>query len=142
MIALVFIILISCVIYLGSRFATFRLFFAWPQGGTWSNTIAWLEDAALGGFFIWYFRDKVGQRLARWWHQHRAEHMNDHMSAVRAHVTSELTSFETRVHALLADHHDKIIMAVNGNGNGNSDNKQPVRVAPGDDGAGTDGSAS
>jgi hypothetical protein len=114
-IALGVVALIGVLSWLGSRYSTFRWFFAWPMGGTWANTLAWLEDDAIALFVAWYFRDHVGRRLTGWWHQHRQGQMDSHMSAVRSHVNDELTAFEGRVCELLRSHREEILGAVNGN---------------------------
>jgi len=87
---------------LGSRFAAFRLFFAWPNGGTWSNTIAAVEWTLLVAFGIWYLRDHVGTRLLAWWNKHHQPHMDKRDERMRRHVSQELVSLEQR----LRDHID------------------------------------
>ncbi len=67
--------------WLGSGFPTFRSFFAWPAGGTWSNTLAWLEDLGIAASVAWYFRDHVGRSLAAWWHRHHAPHLQAQLDA-------------------------------------------------------------
>jgi hypothetical protein len=96
------------------NFATFRLFFAWPDGGTWSNTIAWLEDAAISSLVVWAFRNHVGRRLAKWWDEltdpHLQTRLDDHKEKVVEAVTVKLD-----------EHHEQIIQTINGhlnNGNG------------------------
>lgn len=86
--ALVAAVIIGSVI--GSRFPTFRLFFGWPDGGTWSNTIAWLESLALAGFAIWYFRDHVGKSLAAWWHHHHGPHVQHQLDAHHDRIMASL----------------------------------------------------
>lgn len=98
--------------FLGSRFHAFRLFFAWPDGGTWSNTIAWLEDDALALFAVWYFRNHVGRRLAGWWNVFRADHMTGHVEEMKSHVSSEISDLTSWLRSELDAHHDKIITAV------------------------------
>jgi hypothetical protein len=70
----------------GAQFATFRLFFSWPQGGTWSNAIEQAEGAlviVLGG---WVGRDHVGRKLAAWWAKHHGPHaIAQHKQALREH---------------------------------------------------------
>jgi hypothetical protein len=94
----------GCVV--GSRYATFRLFFAWPEGGTWSNTLAWLEDAAIAVLVTWYFRDHVGKRLSVWWHHHQETHMNDRDAVMRQHITDEVAGMEQRMSKLLHERHE------------------------------------
>ena len=49
---------------------TGRLFFSWPDGGVWSNMIAWLLGLAVGALTTYYLRDHVGRRLSAWMHRH------------------------------------------------------------------------
>lgn len=112
---------------------TFHLLYAWPSGSTWSSVIAWLESDFIILFLLWYFRDRVGKRLTRWWHQHRAGQMSDHMAEVREHVAAEMTSFESKIHVLLADHHDKIITAVNGHSGKTSQEPKNAVLAAADE---------
>lgn len=111
-IVIIVIFVVSGLAFLGSRYHSFRVFFAWPNGGTWSNTIAWLEDDALALFAVWYFRNNVGKRIARWWSQHRAEHMTKHIEEMQTHVSSEISQLVTWLRSELDDHHGKIISAV------------------------------
>ncbi|HUN38422.1 MAG TPA: hypothetical protein VMU95_41055 [Trebonia sp.] len=99
LIALTVALVVAALSLLGSRFATFRLYFAWPEGGTWSNTIATYEDLALGGFVVWYFRDSVGKRLLAWWNKHHGPHMDRRDERMRRHVSTELVSLEQRLMA-------------------------------------------
>ncbi len=69
------------------RYPTFRLFFAWPSGGTWSNMIASLEWVGIGAFAVWLFRDKIGPRLAGWWHEHHGEHVRAELAAMEQRLT-------------------------------------------------------
>jgi hypothetical protein len=98
---------------IGSRFYTFRLFFSWPAGGTWSNTLAWLEDAALAFFAVWYFRDHVGKHLAAWWRNHNVKHVDEAAAKMREHVSGEISAMEDRLRAAMLDQHKKIMRAVN-----------------------------
>jgi hypothetical protein len=75
----------------------FRLFFAWPGGGTWPNTIAWLEDAAIASAVLWFTRNKAGPRLARWWHSYQAEHLQ-----------AMLDEHHDRIGQRLDEHHEQI----------------------------------
>src|SRR5579863_10295925 len=69
-----------------SRFATFRLFFAWPQGGTWSNAIEQAEGAAVITLAAWAGRDHIGRKLAAWWAVHHGPHaVAQHREALRQH---------------------------------------------------------
>lgn len=66
-----------------------RLFFDWPDGGTWSNMIASLEWAVVAVGSVWIFRDHIGRKLAAWWNKHHAEHaINQHLEALRRHEES------------------------------------------------------
>lgn len=96
LLALGLILVVAALFALGFQFATFRLFFGWPVGGTWSNTFAWLEDGGLALFFLWYFRDHVGRRLAAWWHKHHGPHLQAQLDA----------------------HHDRIVQTIKDNGIG------------------------
>jgi len=97
---------------LGSRFAVFRVFFAWPNGGTWANTVAAVEDGSLGAFFLWYLRDVLGPSLARWWARHAGDHHETHHDTTRKHVSDELLSLERR----LGERLDQIEQTVRGAG--------------------------
>jgi hypothetical protein len=69
-----------------SRFPTFRLFFAWPQGGTWSNAIEQAEGAVLITLVGWAARDHIGRKLAAWWDRHAGPHaVKRHKQALREH---------------------------------------------------------
>jgi hypothetical protein len=115
---------------IGNHFSSFRYFFAWPSGGTWSNTIAWLEDDIIALFAFWYFRRSLGPRIAKWWHSHNDEHINarftDQTSEIHDHIIREIAQLERRVHGLLADQDDRIVTAVDEKmahhfGNGSAD---------------------
>jgi len=78
----------------GEQFYTFRLFFSWPDGGTWSNTIAWIEAILLAAFSTWYLRDHVGRSLAAWWNKHYGPH---HQARLDAHHDRIVASVEERL---------------------------------------------
>jgi len=99
LIAFAVVVAVALLSLIGSRFATFRLYFAWPEGGTWSNTIATYEDLGLGAFIVWYFRDHVGTRLLAWWNKHHEKHMDKRDERMRRHVSQELVSLEQRLRA-------------------------------------------
>jgi hypothetical protein len=82
---------------LGYRFYTFRLFFGWPNGGTWSNTIAAGEWVFLVAFFGWYMRDRLVPRLAVVVHRHWKPHADQSHDDTRRHVSNELISLESRI---------------------------------------------
>jgi hypothetical protein len=66
--------------------SVWHLFFSWPAGGTWSNMIASLEWVAVAGAAVWLFRDRIGRRLAAWWHKHHGPHLaRTHLEVLRAH---------------------------------------------------------
>lgn len=95
------VIAIACALWLSGN-PTFRLFFAWPNGGTWSNTIAWLEDAFFGALFMFIFRDHLGRRIARWWTHHSGPHLEERLKTqLDEHLNGQLQ-------AKLAEHHDQI----------------------------------
>ena len=74
----------------GSRFPTFRLFFSWPQGGTWSNAIEQAEGAAVIALIGFLGRDHIGRKLAAWWDLHHGEHaVKRHRQALREHEESK-----------------------------------------------------
>lgn len=68
---------------------TFRLFFGWPNGGTWSNTIAWLEALALAGFASWYLRDHIGRGLVGWLGKHHKPHLQDQLAEHHEQLAQE-----------------------------------------------------
>ncbi len=71
--------------------STWHLFFAWPAGGTWSNMIASIEWVAVAGVFMWLFRDRIGRRLAAWWHKHHEPHLiAAHLKALEQHERDKL----------------------------------------------------
>lgn len=106
---------------LGDQSSTFRMFFHWPTGGTWSNFVADVISGTIGVFMLWYFRDRIGPLLAAWWGKHQPSQIDGHMENVRAHVTSELVSFEGRMRALMDEHHERILGSINGSGNAGGD---------------------
>lgn len=111
-VALAIVALVVGLAFFGSRFHAFRVFFAWPDGGTWSNTVAWIEDGLIAVFVTWYFRNNVGRRLARWWNEHRIDHVAGHIQDLHDHVTDEMFQLVTWLRSELDDHHGKIITAV------------------------------
>lgn len=69
-----------------SQFPTFRLFFGWPQGGTWSNAIEQAEGAAVIALIGFLGRDHIGRKLAAWVHKHYGPHaVEQHRQALREH---------------------------------------------------------
>lgn len=103
----------ACVLWLSGN-PTFKLFFAWPEGGTWSNTIAWLEDAFFGALFMFFFRDHVGKRLAAWWHRHTTPHLE-------AKLETKLAEHRDLIQAQLDEHKAHIEQVIkNGNGHNGS----------------------
>lgn len=103
---------------LGSRNAVFRSFMSWPTGATWSNMIASAEWVALIGVTTWYFRDRVGRRLAEFVHRHQAHHRSgtreEIVAQVREHVAAELTAAREEIVTKLEEHHRRIIASING----------------------------
>lgn len=64
---------------------------AWGTGG---NIIA----AALLTLAGWLLRDRLGRRLAAWWHAHRGEHLSAELAEhVRTAVAEHLGPLETRL---------------------------------------------
>lgn len=95
------LIAIACALWLSGN-PTFKLFFAWPNGGTWSNTIAWLEDAFFAALFMFVFRDHLGRRMARWWERHHGPHLEAKLKTqLDEHLNGQLQ-------VKLAEHHDQI----------------------------------
>jgi hypothetical protein len=82
-----------------------KLFFGWPGGGTWSNVVAAVECTAFGAAGAWLFRDRLGRKLAAWWHKHHAEHTRDDLAGLAEHL-------RTHINRQLEDHHEKIIKAI------------------------------
>jgi hypothetical protein len=83
--------------WLAGQFETTRTFFAWPYGGTWSNTIAAIEWVGIVLFFSWYLRDSVFPRLAAFAHRHYKPHADQSHEETRRHTSSELVSLEDRI---------------------------------------------
>lgn len=104
LLALALVLAAAVLCYLGSRYPTFRLFFAWPNGGTWSNTLAWLEDGGTALFVLWYFRDHVGKRLAAWWHLHHAPHLRSEVATIRADYQAHARQQSVLLDSKLAEH--------------------------------------
>lgn len=96
--------LVAGLAVLGSNNEVFRGFFSWPAGATWSNMIASAEWVALIGILTWYFRDRVGRRLADYVHRHQTHHRERHqaewLDAIRDHVSQELTSVRDEIRRL------------------------------------------
>lgn len=111
------IVVLSAV---GSANATFRSFFDWPSGATWSNMIASAEWLSLAALVTWYYRDNVGKSLSAWVHKHQAPHRDrtrqDIAAEIRQHVAAELESVRTHITDELAAHHERIVASINGNG--------------------------
>ena len=62
--------------------------------GTGGNIVA----AALLAAAAWLLRDRIGRRLAAWWHTHRGEHLRAELAEhVRAAVAEHLGGLETRL---------------------------------------------
>ena len=101
---------IACALWLSGN-PTFRLFFAWPNGGTWSNTIAWLEDAFFGALFMFIFRDRVGKRLAAWWHRHTTPHLEAKLAEHRDEIQAQLDDHKAHIERVVRE------------GNGSSGNR-------------------
>lgn len=113
LLAMLMCLVVAILSFVGATTSgTFRLFFSWPNGGTWSNTIAWIEDGLVAAFFVWYLRDHVGRGLAAWWHGHQVPHLDARLDSVREHVSNELLQFEQRIGVRLAAHHDRVVKSV------------------------------
>lgn len=69
---------------------TWGLFFSWPAGGTWSNMIASLEWVVVAGITVWCFRDRLGRRLAAWWHKHHKEHLRAELDQLKTELLEHL----------------------------------------------------
>jgi len=68
------------------RFPTWRLFFGWPNGGTWSNAIEQAAAAVLVAMHGYLARDHIGAKLAAWWARHHGPHaVEQHRQALREH---------------------------------------------------------
>ena len=113
-IVIVTVITVAVAAIAGSRYAWFRLFFSWPSGGTWSNTIAWLEDDAIALLAIWYFRGHLRPHITAWWHDLNKHHAE----ALRNHVSSEIEALEMRLRSEMASHHAKIADIVRNSNSG------------------------
>jgi len=77
LLALALIMAVAGTAVIGSRFQTFRLFFEWPTGGTWANTIDWLLCLGLAWFSGWWMRDLLGRGLVGWLHRHHAPRLHE-----------------------------------------------------------------
>ena len=73
---------------------TLLLFFAWPNGGAWSNVVAMPVCGVIAGVVTFVFRDHLGRAVKGWWHRHLGH-------------GSELDEIRTRLdtHADLLDPH-------------------------------------
>jgi|HubBroStandDraft_2_1064218.scaffolds.fasta_scaffold18538_2 hypothetical protein len=118
---LVMLVVIGAVValsVLGSRNSTFRFFYEWPTGATWSNMVASLEWITLAGLVTWYFRDNVGKQLASWIHHHQSGHRGkdrEQIAAeIRAHVAQELEGVRQHITDELTVQHDRIVRSING----------------------------
>ena len=49
---------------------TFWLFFAWPNGGAWSNVIAMPVCGVIAAVFAVVFKERLGKAISGWWHKH------------------------------------------------------------------------
>jgi hypothetical protein len=77
------------------RFPTWRLFFGWPTGGTWSNAIEQVAAAALIGSHGWLARDHIGRKLAAWWAKHHGPHaIEQHKQALREHEEAKAGGYD------------------------------------------------
>ena len=72
------------------RFPTWRLFFGWPNGGTWSNAIEQVAAAVLVALHGWVARDHIGAKAAAWWAKHHGPHaISQHREALRQHEAAK-----------------------------------------------------
>jgi hypothetical protein len=53
---------------------TFLLFFAWPNGGAWSNVAAMPLCGIAAGIAAFIFRDHIGRALSGFWRRHFGHH--------------------------------------------------------------------
>lgn len=102
---------------------TFKLFFAWPNGGTWSNTIAWLEDAFFAALFMFIFRDNLGKRIAGWWTRHTSPHLEEKLKTqldehLNGQLQVKLAEHHDQIQAKLDDHKEQIAQIVRNGGGG------------------------
>ena len=72
---------------------TLWLFFAWPDGGAWSNIVAVPPCAVLAAVLAFIFRDRLGRALKGWWARHLGH--KDDLDAIHARLDA---------HADLLDH--------------------------------------
>lgn len=60
--------------------------------GTGGNLVAWALCGVVAGVFGYIFRDRIGRRLAAWWHKHHGGHLRGELAAMeerlRAHVSA------------------------------------------------------
>lgn len=49
---------------------TLLLFFAWPNGGAWSNVAAMPVCGVIAAVFAVIFKDRLGRAISGWWHRH------------------------------------------------------------------------
>jgi len=72
---------------------TFLAFFAWPDGGVWSNVLAMPLCGLLAALAAFLVRDRLGRALRSWWHRHLGH--GGELDAIKAQL---------QAHADLLDH--------------------------------------
>lgn len=60
------------------------LFFAWPNGGVWSNVWAMPVCGVIAGVVTFIFRDHIGRAVKGWWHRHLGH--KDDLEKIRARL--------------------------------------------------------
>lgn len=59
----------------------------WGAGG---NLIAWVLCGAIGAGGAYLLRDRLGPRLARWFHRHHGEHLRAELDAMEERIVRRL----------------------------------------------------
>jgi len=94
--AVLVVAVVILMVYLDHTSATYRSFFSWPNGSTWSNLIEQVEGIVIGVFLTWYLRDHIGKSVAAWMHRNSPERQEIHQASVDAlHVVVDLYRYVT-----------------------------------------------
>ena len=65
---------------------TFWLFFAWPDGGAWSNVAAMPLCGVAAAVAAFLFRDHIGRAVSGWWRRHLGHHAE--LAEIKAHLAA------------------------------------------------------
>jgi hypothetical protein len=93
-----------------------HLAYVYGWQSTWSNNLSAVEWLIAGVLLSWAWRKRLIPALSRAWNKYDGQRVHE----LRSHVSEELLSFEERIRQELAEHHDRIVGSINGNGTGTS----------------------